>query len=101
VSLDDVVGVIFFALQNEKLQGPVNVVSPEPARNEEFVRALGEAVHRPTVFSLPAFVVRTLMGEMGEAALLGSARVEPARLKAVGYQFRHPKLNDALRAALS
>jgi uncharacterized protein len=100
VSLDDVAGIIVFALQNDSLQGPVNVVSPEPARNEEFVRALGEELHRPTIFPLPAFTVRMLMGEMGEAALLGSTRVEPARLKAAGYQFRHPHLRDALRAAL-
>jgi uncharacterized protein len=100
VSLDDVVGVILFVLQNDGLRGPVNVVSPEPARNEEFVRVLGEALHRPTIFPLPAFVVRTLMGEMGETALLGSASVEPAKLKAAGYQFRHPQLKDALQAAL-
>ena len=101
VSLDDVVGIILFALQNDSLRGPVNVVSPEPARNEEFVRALGEAVHRPTIFPLPAFAVRTLMGEMGEAALLGSARVQPSKLKAAGYQFRHPQLKDALQWALA
>jgi len=100
VSLDDVVGGILFALQHDNLRGPVNVVSPEPARNEEFVRALGEALHRPTIFPLPALIVRTLLGEMGEAALLGSARVEPAKLKAAGYQFRHPHLEEALRAAL-
>jgi len=100
VSLDDVVGIILFALQNENLRGPVNAVSPEPARNEEFVRALGEVLHRPTIFPVPAFVVRTLMGEMGEAALLGSARVEPAKLKTAGYQFRHPQLKEALRAVL-
>ena len=100
VSLDDVVGVILFALHSDTLRGPVNVVSPEPARNEDFVRALGEELHRPTILPLPAFAVRTLMGEMGEAALLGSARVEPARLKAAGYQFRHPHLKDALRAVL-
>jgi len=100
ISLDDVVGIILFALHNDKLQGPINVVSPEPARNEEFVRALGNALHRPTVFPLPAFVVRTLMGEMGETALLASTRVEPARLKAAGYTFQHPQLKDALRVAL-
>ncbi|MGO9516477.1 MAG: TIGR01777 family oxidoreductase [Candidatus Korobacteraceae bacterium] len=100
VSLDDVVGVILFALQNDSLRGPVNIVSPEPARNEEFVRALGEALHRPTIFPLPAFVVRTLMGEMGETALLGSTRVEPAKLMAAGYQFRYPHLKGALQAAL-
>ncbi len=100
VSLDDVVGVILFALGNDNLRGPVNVVSPEPARNEEFTRALGETLHRPTIFPLPAFVVRGLTGEMGEAALLGSARVEPAKLKSAGYQFRHSHLKDALQAAL-
>jgi uncharacterized protein (TIGR01777 family) len=100
VSLDDVVGIILFALHNDKLQGPVNVVSPEPARNAEFVRALGAQLHRPTIFPLPAFVVHTLLGEMGDAALLGSARVEPAKLNAAGYEFRHPKLLDALQAAL-
>src|SRR5271165_554530 len=100
ISLEDVVGAILFALQNESLSGPVSVVSPEPARNEEFVRALGEQLNRPTIFPLPAFVVRTLLGEMGDAALLGSARVEPAKLKAAGYQFRYPRLKDALRAAL-
>jgi uncharacterized protein (TIGR01777 family) len=100
VSLDDVVGIILFVLQNDNLGGPVNAVSPEPARNEQFVRALGEALHRPTIFPLPTFAVRTLMGEMGEAALLASARVEPAKLKAAGYQFRHPDLKHALRAAL-
>jgi uncharacterized protein (TIGR01777 family) len=100
VSLDDVVGIILFALQNDTLRGAVNVVSPEPARNEEFVRALGEVLHRPTILPLPAFAVRTLMGEMGEAALLDSARVEPTKLKAAGFQFRHPHLKDALRAAL-
>jgi uncharacterized protein len=100
VSLDDVVGIILFALRNDNLRGPVNVVSPEPARNEEFVRALGAQLHRPVIFPLPAFIVHTLLGEMGNAALLGSARVEPAKLKAAGYQFRHPKLRDALHAAL-
>jgi uncharacterized protein (TIGR01777 family) len=100
VSLDDVVGVILFALHNDKLHGPVNVVSPEPARNEEFVRALGAQLHRPTIFPLPTFVVHALMGEMGDAALLGSARVEPAKLKAAGYEFLHAKLKDALHTAL-
>ncbi len=100
VSLDDVVGIILFALQNDSLRGAVNVVSPEPARNKDFVHALGEQLHRPTVFPLPAFVVHTLFGEMGDTALLGSARVEPAKLKAAGYQFRHPHLKDALQAAL-
>jgi uncharacterized protein len=101
ISLEDVVGVILFALQGDSLRGPVNVVSPEPACNADFVRALGEELHRPTILPLPAVAVRTLFGEMGDAALLGSARVEPAKLKLAGYPFRHPHLRDALRAALA
>ena len=100
VALDDVVGVILFGLQSDSLRGPVNVVSPETVRNEDFVRALGEELRRPTIFPLPTFVVHTLFGEIGDTALLGSARVEPAKLQAAGYQFRYPHLRDALRAAL-
>lgn len=101
VALEDVVGAILFALENDTLRGPVNIVSPEPARNDEFVGALGAEVHRPTIFPLPAFVVRTLLGEMGNAALLGSARVAPAKLRAAGYQFVHPELKSAIQAAVS
>ena len=100
ISIDDVAGAILFVLENGSLQGPVNLVGPQPASNEEFVRALGNELHRPTIFALPAWVVCTLMGEMGDAALLGSARVLPAKLQAAGYQFRHPTLKDALHAAL-
>jgi len=100
VSIDDVVGAILFALQNDRVKGPVNLTAPEPSSNEQFVRTLGRQLHRPTIFPLPAWVVRTLMGEMGDAALLGSARVLPAKLQAAGYSFRYPTLEGALRAAL-
>jgi uncharacterized protein (TIGR01777 family) len=69
ITLDDVVGVFLFALANEKLQGPVNAVAPLPVRNSEFVHVLGKALHRPAFFPFPAFVVRTIFGEMGEALL--------------------------------
>lgn len=100
ISLEDEVGIILFALHNDNLHGPVNLVAPHPARNEEFVRALGEELHRPTVLPMPAFAVHLLLGEMGEAALLGSARIEPRKVTAAGYKFRHPTLGDALHAAL-
>ncbi len=80
--------------------GAVNVVAPSPVRSAEFVRALGKALHRPTIFPLPEFVIRGVMGEMGEELLLTSARAVPAKLQAAGYKFRHADLDDALRAAL-
>jgi uncharacterized protein (TIGR01777 family) len=101
ITLDDVVGAFLFALSNERLRGPVNAVAPQPVHNLEFVRALGKALHRPALFPLLAFVVRTVFGEMGEALLLSSARVRPARLEAAGYAFRHSELNEALRFTLS
>jgi uncharacterized protein len=100
VTLDDVVGSFLFALSNDELRGPVNAVAPQPVRNAEFVRELGRALHRPTIFPLPAFVVRTLFGEMGDALLLASARVQPSKLEAGGYRFLHPELPEALRSAL-
>jgi uncharacterized protein (TIGR01777 family) len=101
ITLDDVVGAFLFALTNDGLQGPVNAVAPQPVRNLEFVRSLGNALHRPAFFPLPAFVVRTVFGEMGEALLLGSARVRPAKLEVAGYAYRHPDLGEALQATLS
>jgi hypothetical protein len=100
IALDDVVGAFLFALTNERLHGPVNAVAPKPVRNSEFVRALGKALHRPAFFPVPAFVVRTLFGEMGDSLLLASERVRPARLEAAGYSYRHPELAGALQATL-
>jgi len=101
ITLDDVVGAFLFALTNENLRGPVNAVAPHAVRNRDFVRALGKATHRPAIFPLPAFVVRTAFGEMGDALLLGSALVKPAKLEAAGYVYRHPELADALQATVS
>ena len=100
ISLDDEIGAMLFILQNDSLRGPVNAVGPAPVRNAEFVRALGKALHRPTIIPLPEWVVKTLLGEMGEELLLTSARVMPAKLTAAGYRFSHCDLQEALQAAL-
>jgi uncharacterized protein len=100
ISFDDVIGVVLFALQNDGLRGPVNTVGLAPVRNGEFVRELGEALHRPTIFPLPAWIVRTLLGEMGDELLLTSIRAEPAKLKNAGYTFVHLDLRNAMKAAL-
>jgi uncharacterized protein len=100
VTLDDVVGVIYFALTNETLHGPVNVVAPEAVTNLEFTKALGHVLSRPTLFPAPAFALRLAFGEMADALLLSSARVEPLRLKESGYSFQYPELEGALRHML-
>ena len=93
IALDDVVGAIHHLIMHETLAGPVNAVAPHPATNLEFTKTLGRVLHRPTIFPMPAPVVRLLFGEMGDALLLSSARVHPARLLESGYAFRYPQLD--------
>jgi uncharacterized protein (TIGR01777 family) len=100
IALDDVVGALKFALVNETLNGPVNYVAPNPVTNAEFTKTLGKTLSRPTILPVPAFGVRLLFGEMGDALLLGSQRVEPERLKSAGYPFKYSKLEAALPAVL-
>lgn len=101
ISLDDVVGVIQFALATESLRGPVNVVAPRPVTNAEFTQVLGRVLRRPAVLPVPAFALRLLLGEMADGLLLASTRVEPAALAAAGYRFRHPELEPALKMLLA
>lgn len=101
ITLDDIMGAFLFVLATDTLRGPVNAVAPQSVRNTEFVKALGKTLNRPAFFPVPAFVVRTLFGEMGDALLLGSAKVRPAKLEAAGYSFRHPELTEALLSVLT
>jgi uncharacterized protein (TIGR01777 family) len=100
ISLNDAVGVIQFVLQNGSVEGPVNVVCPQPVTNYEYTKALGKVLHRPTIFPVPGFAARLAFGEMADALLLSSARVVPERLTAAGYSFRDPSIEEALRSAL-
>lgn len=100
VHLDDVVGAAFHILATESLQGPVNVVAPELVDAAVFARTLARVLRRPALFPLPSLAVRLLLGEMGEALLLQGAPAYPSRLVDSGYSFRHPVLEDALRAEL-
>ena len=97
IALDDMLGVISHVLATTTLQGPVNAVAPHPVTNREFTTTLGRVLSRPTLFPMPAFAARLAFGEMADELLLASTRVEPARLLASGYQFRHPQLEGALR----
>jgi uncharacterized protein len=102
VSIEDEVGVIRFLLDDADISGPVNVTGPTPATNAEFTKALGAALHRPTVLPVPAFGPRLVLGrEMADELLFVSQRVEPAALTAAGYRFNHPDVATALRALVS
>lgn len=100
IALDDVVGAIAHVLTTESLRDAVNLVAPEPVSNRDFTKTLGRVLRRPTRFAVPAFAARLLFGEMADALLLASTRVEPGKLNASGYTFRYPHLEAALRHVL-
>jgi uncharacterized protein (TIGR01777 family) len=98
---DDEIGLFLAALDADGFTGALNASAPEPATNRDFSRALGRALHRPAVLPVPALALRALYGEMSQIVLEG-ARMVPARAQAeLGYAFRHPDLDEALRAALA
>lgn len=100
IALNDAVGAIHHALVTEDLEGPVNAVAPAPVTNAEFAHTLARVLRRPALAPMPAFVARLAFGELADALLLASQRVAPLRLNASGYRFRHPDLENALRALL-
>lgn len=100
IALADVIGALQFTLTNESLNGPVNFVAPNPVRNAEFTKTLGRVLSRPTVFPIPAFGVRLAFGEMADALLLSSQRVQPQMLNEHGYQFQHTQLSETLSHVL-
>jgi uncharacterized protein (TIGR01777 family) len=101
IGIDDLVRVIELCLALDTLAGPVNAVAPTPVTNLELTRVLSRVLGRPALVPLPAPAVRLLLGEMGQALLLDSARVVPRRLERAAFRFRHPGLEAALRAALA
>ncbi|HBL15596.1 MAG: TIGR01777 family protein [Elusimicrobia bacterium GWA2_69_24] len=100
ISLEDLVRVIRFSISTPGLQGPVNAAAPAPVSNREFTLLLGQAVRRPAVMPLPALVVKTLFGEMGEELLLSGVSALPKKLQIQGFSFHHPGLAQAFAALL-
>lgn len=99
VSIEDVVDIVKWLLVHD-VHGPFNIVAPEPVTNVELTRCLAKALHRPAPFKVPGWLIKTLLGEMGEATLLSSQKVKPTRLLEAGYAFKHPTLGIALKALL-
>ena len=100
ISREDIVRAIEWILQHDDLRGPVNLCSPNPVTNSEFTRTLGSVLRRPALFPVPRFALRITQGEITDM-LLASVRAEPAKLSASGFEFHHPRLEDALRWALT
>lgn len=97
IHMDDIVGIIRYAVENESVQGPINGTAPNAVTNKDFSKKLGSVLKRPAIFPMPAFVVKLLFGQMGEELLLAGQRVIPEKIVKSGYQFKYPKLEDALK----
>lgn len=96
ISIKDVTGSIDHIIKNSDIQGPVNIVSPNPLTNYNFTKILGKNLNRPTLFPLPAFLAKILFGEMAQELLLSSTKVIPDKLQNTGYTFKNPTLESAL-----
>lgn len=97
VSLADVVRAILYALDSGSVRGPVNVVSPKPLQNAEFIKTAARVLHRPAIAPAPAGALRFMLGEMADALLLSSQRVFPDRLTSFGFKFEDEELAPALK----
>ena len=96
VHIDDAVGVILHALETPGVDGPLNAVSPQPARNVDFSRALGRALRRPAFMPTPPLALKLALGEMS-SVLLASQRIVPTRTLDSGYRFQHIEIESALQ----
>ncbi len=102
ITLPDEVGAIAHVLGDDSLHGPVNATAPTPLTNRDFTRALGRALHRPTVLPVPGFALRAALGaDLASEMVLAGQRVAPARLGAAGYGFHHRDIDTALAAVLT
>jgi uncharacterized protein (TIGR01777 family) len=97
IGRDELAAIIEFVLRTKTLTGPVNAVSPNPLRSADFAVVASQALEQKCGGTMPAFLVRMVMGEMGEEFALASRRIQPAKLLAAGYQFRFPELEQAVR----
>ncbi len=100
ISLEDLVGLMLWALDTPQVSGAINATAPNPVTNREFSKAMGRALHRPAFMPVPKFAVTAMRGGELADAVAGGARVLPRRALDGGYEFRHPELDEALRSAL-
>lgn len=100
IHIDDEVGILLWALDNEKVSGTVNSTAPNPVTNREFSHAIGRALSRPASVPVPGFVLDLKFGSEFGRVLRGGQRVMPRRALDLGYEFRYPEIDGALKNLL-
>jgi uncharacterized protein (TIGR01777 family) len=100
IARDDLVRLIAHAIARDDIDGALNATAPAPVRNRDFTAALGHALERPAVLFIPAWPLRTLLGDMGREILLASQRVLPAKALGTGFRYDYPTIESALEAAV-
>jgi uncharacterized protein (TIGR01777 family) len=100
IHVEDLVAMVLAAREHESWTGPINATAPEPVANRDFAKLLGRVLGRPALLPVPALALELLYGRMAEIITTG-ARVVPAKALVLGYEFRHPELEQALRSAIA
>jgi NAD dependent epimerase/dehydratase family enzyme len=97
VGLDDLVDILYQAIHDPRLEGPVNAVSPHPVSQRTYAKTFGRVLGRPACAPAPAPAIRAITGEMGTEMLLAGAMVRPRKLESLDFAWRHPELEQAMR----
>ena len=101
ISLEDQARAIIHLIENEQAKGAFNITAPEPATCEQIIHALGKALHRPTIFRVPAWIMRLVIGVAAEELLLCSQKMSAEKLIKSGYKFNHPTLREVVEYVVS
>jgi hypothetical protein len=99
IHVDDVIGIVMHALENEEVEGALNATAPKPVRNIEFTKILGSVLRKPTIIPVPTFGLKIMMGEFANFVVL-SQNVLPEKTQTSGYEFRFETLESALKDLL-
>lgn len=100
IHVDDEIGILLWALDNEGVSGTINASAPYPATNKDFSKALGRALNRPAIMPVPGLVLDLKFGREFGQVLRGGQRVIPKRTRELGYEFKYPQLDEALNDVL-
>ncbi len=99
IHVDDVIGIMLYAMENGEIDGALNATAPTPVRNIEFTKTLGSVLRKPTIFPVPTFGLKIMMGEFANFVVL-SQNVLPEKTEASGYEFKHRTIESALNDLL-